>query len=64
MKKKEIQQIAKKIALYEMALRNNPDSATKQQAEIEIVKLCAKAKSVEDMEALDEAVQEILEKIS
>lgn len=64
MKKKEIQQLAKKIALCEQVLKNNPDSKTKQELELEIMKLCSKVKNLEDMEALDEAVQDILAKNS
>lgn len=60
MKQKEIKNLAKKIAQQEQFLRQNPSLEEKQKAEQEIMRLCASAKSVEDMLALDEAVQDLL----
>ena len=62
MKKKEIQQIAKKLAKQETIL-NNSNSSLKEKslAEQEIIKICSTIKSLEDMELIDEAVQEILD---
>lgn len=62
MKRKEIQQLAKKIAKQELILRTSTDMAEKQRAEMEIIKLSSGIRSLEDIEAIDEAVQDILEK--
>ena len=60
MKNKERKNIAKKIAQAELILQNSQDLAEKAKAELEIIRLCSKAKSIEDMEAIDEMVQEFL----
>ena len=64
MKRKEIQQLAKKIAKLELVLQSSTDMAERQRAEMEIVKLSSGIRSLEDMEAIDEAVQDILAKNS
>ena len=62
MKRKEIQQIAKKIAKQEQILHCNTSTPKeKRMAEEEIMRICSKIHSLEDMEAIDEAVQEILD---
>ena len=61
MKRKEIQQIAKKIAKQEEILANpNLPLEDKQKAELEIFNICSKVHNLEDMEAIDEAVQDLL----
>ena len=62
MKNKERKNIAKKIAEAELVLQNSQDLAEKAKAELEIVRLCSQAKSMEDMMAIDEMVQDILAK--
>ena len=62
MKNKERKNIAKKIAEAELTLQNSQDLAEKAKAEVEIIRLCSQAKSMEDMMAIDEMVQEILAK--
>lgn len=62
MKNKERKNIAKKIAQAEMILQNSQDLAEKAKAEKEIVRLCSQAKSMEDIEIIDEMVQEFLAK--
>ena len=64
MKAKEIKNLAKKIAQQEMNLRNATTTEEKSRAEKEIVRLSACVKSIEDMVALDEAIQDILLKNS
>lgn len=64
MKQKEIKNLAKKIAQQEMILQSSKDLNEKARAEKEIIKLSACVKSIEDMVALDEAIQDLLEKIS
>lgn len=60
MKQKEIKNLAKKIAQQEKILQKATDLAEKQRAEKEIIKLSACVKTIEDMVALDEAIQDLL----
>ena len=64
MKAKEIKNLAKKIAQQEINLRNATTTEEKSRIEKEIVRLSACVKSIEDMVALDDAIQEILLKNS
>ena len=64
MKAKEIKNLAKKIAQQEINLRNATTTEEKSRAEKEIVRLSACVKTIEDMVALDEAIQDILLKNS
>lgn len=62
MKKKELKNLASKIAEAEYIVQTSTDSNAVHQAQEEIVKLCGKVKSIEDMVILDDMIQEILEK--
>ena len=64
MKAKEIKNLAKKIAQQEEILQNVTTTEEKSRVEKEIVRLSACVKSIEDMVALDEAIQDILLKNS
>ena len=64
MKAKEIKNLAKKIAQQEINLRNTTTTEEKSRIEKEIVRLSACVKTIEDMVALDEAIQDILLKNS
>ena len=64
MKAKEIKNLAKKIAQQEINLRNATTTEEKSGIEKEIVRRSACVKTVEDMVALDEAIQDILLKNS
>ena len=64
MKAKEIKNLAKKIAQQEKILQNATTTEEKSRAEKEIVRLSSRVKSIEDMIALDEAIQDILLKNS
>ena len=64
MKSKEIKNLAKKIAQQEKILQNATSLEEKSRAENEIIKLSACVKTIEDMVALDEAIQDILMKNS
>lgn len=64
MKAKEIKNLAKKIAQQEKILQNVTTTEEKSRVEKEIVRLSACVKSIEDMVALDEAIQDILLKNS
>ena len=60
MKRKEIQNLARKIALAEQIIQTSTDPVEIAQAKDEIIKLSSSVRSMEDMMAIDEAVQEIL----
>ena len=64
MKQKEIKNLAKKIAQQEMLLQKATSTEEKQRAEQEIIRLSACVKTVDDMVALDEAIQDLLMKNS
>lgn len=64
MKQKEIKNLAKKIAQQEKILQEATSTEEKQRAEQEIVRLSACVKTVDDMVALDEAIQDLLMKNS
>lgn len=64
MKAKEIKNLAKKIAQQEINLRNATTTKEKSNAEKEILRLSACVKTIEDMVALDDAIQDILLKNS
>lgn len=64
MKTKEIKNLAKKIAQQEKILQNASTTEEKSRAEKEIVRLSSRVKSIEDMVALDDAIQDILLKNS
>ena len=64
MKTKEIKNLAKKIAQQEKILQNASTTEEKSRAEKDIVRLSSRVKSIEDMVALDDAIQEILLKNS
>ena len=60
MKKKELKNLAKKIADAEYIIQNSDDVKAVAKAQDTILELSGKVSSVEDMLALDELVQEIL----
>ncbi len=62
MKKKELKNLAKKIAKYELILQNSTDEKEKKQAQSEIMKLSSEVHSFEDIDLLDEMIQELLKK--
>jgi phage shock protein A len=60
MKKKELKNLAKKIADAEYIIQNSDDVKAVAKAQDTILELSGKVSSVEDMLALDDLVQEIL----
>lgn len=62
MKKKELKNLATKIAKLELENRNCSDPKKIKENEMEIMKLCGKVTSIEDIEQIDDLVQEILSK--
>ncbi len=62
MKKKELKNLATKIAKYERIIQTSDDKKAIAQAEQEIMKLSSSVDSLDDMVAIDELVMELLEK--
>ena len=62
MKKKEIKNLAQKIAKYERIIQTSDDKKLVRQAEEEIMRLSSSVDRLEDMVAIDELVMELLEK--
>ena len=62
MKKKELKNLAAKIAKCEKIIQTSDDKKAIRQAEDEIMELSGKVTSLEDMVAIDELVMELLEK--
>ena len=60
MKKKEIKNLANKIAKFERIIQTSNDKEAIKQAEEEIMKVSSSVKSLEDMMAIDEMVLELL----
>ena len=56
MKKKELKNLATKIAKYEKIIQTTQDAKEKRKAEEEIMKLSTSIQSVEDMMQIDELV--------
>lgn len=63
MKKKELKNLAKKIAQGEYILQTSTDVDEKQQARDEILRISSGVHSFEDLDILDEMVQEFLKKM-
>lgn len=64
MKKKELKNLAQKIAAAERVIQNSNDKNEIYNAEQEIMRLSGSISSITDMMALDEMIQTILEKNS
>ena len=62
MKKKEQKALAQKIAKYELIIQTNQDKKQVRDAQDKIIELSGKVESLDDIAAIDEMVQEILEK--
>ena len=60
MNKKELKNIAKKIAAAELALSQSEDKEERRNAEDTIFKLSGKVTSLTDIAIIDEMVQDIL----
>lgn len=60
MKRKELYNLAKKIAKYEKIIQTSDDKIEIRQAQDEIMNLQGHIKSLEDMIQIDEMVQELL----
>ena len=62
MKKKEQKALAQKIAKYELIIQTSQDKKQVRDAQDKIIDLSGKVESLDDIAAIDEMVQEILEK--
>ena len=62
MKKKEQKALAQKIAKYELIVQTSTDKKQVRDAQDKIIELSGKVESLDDIAAIDEMVQEILEK--
>lgn len=60
MKRKELKEIAKKIAKAERIIADSSDHSVIRKAQDEIMELSGKLLSMEDMIAVDELVQDLL----
>ena len=61
MKAKELKNLAKKIAKCELIIQNSDDKKAIRDAQQQIMELSGCVDRIEDMVAIDEYVQEILE---
>lgn len=64
MKRKELKNIAKKVAECERILQASTDQHEREQARDEIFRLSSGVRSFEDLDLLDEMVQDLLSKMS
>ena len=62
MKKKEQKALAQKIAKYELIIQTSQDKKQVRDAQDKIIELSGKVELLDDIAAIDEMVQEILEK--
>lgn len=64
MKQKELKNLAKKIAKYELIIQQSEDMNVRAKAEAAIMELSGKVDSIEDIVIIDELVQEYIEELS
>ena len=61
MKRKELKNLAKKIAKLEKTVQSNSDKEATKKAQDELLHLCGQVTNLTDMLELDELVQEYIE---
>ena len=64
MKRKELKNLAKKVAQCEYVLQTSDDQYEREQARDEIMRVSNGIHSFEDLDLLDEMVQDLLSKMS
>ena len=64
MKKKELKNLAQKIAKAELIIQTSDDPKAVKRAEQEIMNLSGQVDNLEDMVIIDELVQDLLDKKS
>ena len=62
MKKKELKALAQQIAKYEKVVQTSTNKNEVRDAQMKIMNLSESVDSLEDMMALDEIIQDMLEK--
>ena len=60
MKRKELKNLAEKIAKCEYVIQNSNDDTAIQAAQEEIMRLSSRVHDFQDIDAIDEMVQDIL----
>lgn len=60
MKKKELKNLAKKIAKYEQIIQSSDNKDEIRKAQLAIIELSGSVDSLEDITAIDEMVQDFL----
>ena len=63
MKKKELKNLAQKIAQYEHIIQTSQSQDEIKEARSQVMALSSKVKSLEDIMILDEMIQDFIEKI-
>lgn len=61
MKKKELKNLAKKIAECEYVIQTSNDSIKVQEAQDEIMRISSRVHDFQDIDTIDEMVQDILD---
>lgn len=64
MKRKELKNLAEKIAKCEYVIQYSHDEDAVQAAQLEIMRLSSRVHDFEDIDTIDELVQDILAKMS
>ena len=64
MKKKELKNLAEKIAKCEYTIQTSDDNDAIQAAQEEIMRLSSRVHDFQDIDTIDEMVQDILRKMS
>lgn len=64
MKKKELKNLAEKIAKCEYVIQNSDDDMAVQAAQEEIMRITSRVHDFQDIDIIDEMVQDILKKMS
>ncbi len=64
MKRKELKNLAEKIAKQEYIIQTSDDSVAVQAAQEEIMRLSSRVHDIQDIDIIDEMVQDLLNKMS
>lgn len=64
MKRKELKNLAEKIAKQEYIIQTNNDNVAIQAAQEEIMRLSSRVHDFQDIDLIDEMVQDLLSKMS
>lgn len=64
MKKKELKNLAEKIAKQEYVIQTSNDDDKIQAAQNEIMRLTSRVRDFQDLDVIDEMIQEILSNMS